>query len=54
VPCVAFDVETASDAEALAWAGADFVAVRLAPAILPADVRTMLRDVMAALNAPAE
>ena len=54
VPCVAFDVETASDAEAFARAGADFVAVRLAPAMPPADVRTMLRDVMAALNAPAE
>lgn len=54
VPCVAFDVETASDAEALARAGADFVAVRLAPAMPPGDVRTMLRDVMAALQAPAQ
>ena len=29
VPCVAFDVDTAEDASALAAAGADFVAVRL-------------------------
>lgn len=36
VPCVAFDVETAADAEALAAAGADFVAVRL-PNDLAAD-----------------
>ena len=54
VPCVAFDVETAADAEALARAGADFVAIRLAPAWAPADVRTHLRDFRAALSMPAE
>ena len=32
VPCVAFDVETREEAEALARAGADFVAIRLPPA----------------------
>lgn len=54
VPCVAFDVETASDAEALAQAGADFVAVRLAPTMPPAEVRTTLRDFLAALSVPAQ
>ncbi|MFM9847120.1 MAG: thiamine phosphate synthase [Hyphomicrobiaceae bacterium] len=54
VPCVALDVETASDAEALARAGADFITVRLAPTVPPADVRAMLCDMTAALTAPAE
>ena len=54
VPCVAFDVETASDAEALAQAGADFIAVRLAPTMPPAEVRTVLRDFLAALSVPAQ
>ena len=53
IPCVAFDVATASDAEALAGAGADFVAVRLAPTMAPEDVHTALRDYTAALGAPA-
>jgi thiamine-phosphate pyrophosphorylase len=33
VPCVALDVSTASDAERLARAGADFVAIRLPPSV---------------------
>jgi thiamine-phosphate pyrophosphorylase len=53
VPCVAFDVATPSDAEALAGAGADFVAVRLASAMSPEDVRTTLRDYAVALGVPA-
>jgi thiamine-phosphate pyrophosphorylase len=53
VPCVAFDVAAASDAEALARAGADFVAVRLAPAMTPEDARAALRDYAAALGVPA-
>ena len=39
VPCVAFDVDSASDAAALAAAGADFVALRLSPSLAPADAR---------------
>ena len=54
VPCVAFDVETAAGAEALARAGADFVAIRLGSTLAPADVRTQLRDFQAALSMPAE
>jgi thiamine-phosphate pyrophosphorylase len=36
VPCVAFDIDTPADADDLARAGADFLAVRL-PAEIPAD-----------------
>ncbi len=53
VPCVAFDVETASDAEALARAGADFIAVRLASQMTPDDVRAAMRDYAAALDVSA-
>lgn len=53
VPCVAFDVASASDAEALAAAGADFVAVRLASDTTPEIVRAALRDYAAALGVPA-
>lgn len=53
VPCVALDVQTASDAEALARAGADFVAVRLASSMSPQDVRAILRTFTAAVSAPA-
>ncbi len=53
VPCVAFDVAAASDAAALAGAGADFVAVRLAPEMTSENVRTALRDYAAALGVPA-
>ncbi len=37
VPCVAFDAETAAEAEWLAQAGADFVAVTLSAGLSPAD-----------------
>ncbi len=47
VPCVAFDVETALEAEALAVAGADFVALTL-PAGQPAAAA---RDLVAAVAA---
>lgn len=53
VPCVALDVAAAPDAEALARAGADFIAVRLAPGMTPEDVRAALRDYAAALGVPA-
>jgi thiamine-phosphate pyrophosphorylase len=54
VPCVAFDVESATEAEALAAAGADFIAVTLAaegPAVagdLLAAIDTALRPRSAA------
>ena len=47
------DVETASDAEALARAGADFIAVRLASQMTPDDVRAALRNYAAALGVSA-
>jgi thiamine-phosphate pyrophosphorylase len=53
VPCVAFDIAAASDAAALASAGADFVAVRLASEMTSESVRTALRDYAAALSVPA-
>jgi thiamine-phosphate pyrophosphorylase len=37
VPCVAFDVDSAEDATALAAAGADFVAIRLGVDLASAD-----------------
>jgi thiamine-phosphate pyrophosphorylase len=37
VPCVAFDVETSEDADALAAAGADFVSCKLSAGSTPAD-----------------
>jgi len=51
VPCVAFDVETAGDAAALAQAGADFVAMRPPPGLDPEDLRRWAQDVKAALAA---
>lgn len=50
VPCVAFDVETAAEAEALAAAGADFVAVRLPADTSPAAVRGLVRGMAAAVG----
>ncbi len=47
VPCVAFDVETADEAQALTEAGADFIAVHVAAGASPASVR----EVMAAMSA---
>jgi thiamine-phosphate pyrophosphorylase len=52
LPGVAFDVETADEASALARAGADFVALRLPPN-LPADERAAwLKKVQQALAMP--
>jgi thiamine-phosphate pyrophosphorylase len=41
IPCVAFDVDSADDATALAGAGADFVAMRYAADLKPADAKTL-------------
>ena len=49
VPCVALDVETRGEAEALVGAGADFIAVRLAAGESPAAARELLTDIAAAL-----
>jgi thiamine-phosphate pyrophosphorylase len=49
VPCVALDVETRGEAEALVGAGADFIAVRLAAGESPGAARELLTDVTAAL-----
>jgi thiamine-phosphate pyrophosphorylase len=50
-PCVAFDVETAEEAEALAGAGADFVAVTLTGSMTPADVRQRVVAIAGAISA---
>jgi thiamine-phosphate pyrophosphorylase len=41
IPCVAFDVDSADHATALAGAGADFVAMHYAPDLTPADAKTL-------------
>lgn len=53
VPCVAFDVETPAEAEELAQAGADFVAVTLPAGQPPAAVRTLVGAIAAAIRAGA-
>jgi thiamine-phosphate pyrophosphorylase len=52
VPCVAFDVENADEAEALCRAGADFVAVTLAAAQPPAAAHDLIAAVASLLRAP--
>ena len=52
-PCVAFDVETPEEAEALARAGADFVAIRLPAGATPAATRDLVAAIAAALRASA-
>jgi thiamine-phosphate pyrophosphorylase len=52
-PCVAFDVETPAEAEALALAGADFVAARLPAAAPPAAASELAIAIVAALRAAA-
>ena len=49
VPCVAFDVETAQEAEALALAGADFVAVTLPAGQSVAATRDLMTAIAAAI-----
>ena len=50
VPCVAFDVETREEAEALSRAGADFIAIRLAAGATPAATRDLVAGIAAALS----
>jgi thiamine-phosphate pyrophosphorylase len=52
VPCVAFDIETAEEARALAEAGADFVAVTLPVGQPAATSRDLVADVAAAIRVP--
>ncbi len=49
VPCVAFDVDTRDEAEALARSGADFVAVTLGADIAAADAGRRVAEIAAAL-----
>jgi thiamine-phosphate pyrophosphorylase len=51
VPCVAFDVTTAAEAETLAHDRADFVAVTLAAGLPPADAGILAGAVAAAIRA---
>jgi len=52
-PCVAFDVETPEEAEMLASAGADFVALTLPVGAAPAETHSLVAAIAAALRAPA-
>ena len=52
-PCVAFDVETPEEAEALVQAGADFIGVRLPAGATPAATRDLVVGIAAALGVPA-
>jgi thiamine-phosphate pyrophosphorylase len=52
VPVIAFDVETAEEANDLAEAGADFIAVRIAPD--GGDLERWLHDVSAAIRVPTQ
>jgi thiamine-phosphate pyrophosphorylase len=52
-PCVAFDVETPEEAEALSRAGADFIAIRLPVGATPAVARELVAGIAAALGVPA-
>ena len=50
VPCIAFDVESAEAAEALARAGADFAAVMLPTSEPPAASRDLVAEVATAIS----
>jgi thiamine-phosphate pyrophosphorylase len=52
-PCVAFDVETPGEAEALARAGADFVAVQLPAGATATEIGNLVAGIAAAIRAPA-
>jgi thiamine-phosphate pyrophosphorylase len=52
-PCVAFDVETAEEAEALSLSGADFIAIKLPTGATPAATADFVAGIAAALRAPA-
>ena len=49
VPCVALDVETREEAEALSRAGADFIGIRLAAGATPAATRDLVAGIAAAI-----
>jgi thiamine-phosphate pyrophosphorylase len=49
VPCVALDVETCEEAEALSRAGADFMGIRLAVGATPAVTRDLVAGIAAAI-----
>jgi thiamine-phosphate pyrophosphorylase len=49
VPCVALDVETREEAEALSRAGADFIGFRLASGATPVATRDVVAGIAAAL-----
>ncbi len=51
LPCVAFDVETVAEAEALARNGADFVAITLGAGLSPADAGILTGSIAAAIRA---
>ena len=52
-PCVAFDVETPEEAEALSRAGADFIAIRLPVGATPAATRDLVAGIATVLGVPA-
>lgn len=52
-PCVAFDVETPREAEALSLSGADFIAMKLPAGATPAATGEFVADIAAALRASA-
>jgi thiamine-phosphate pyrophosphorylase len=52
-PCVALDVETPEEAEALARAGADFVGLRLPSGAPAAATRALVGAIAAVLGVPA-
>lgn len=53
IPCVAFDVDSAEDAEVLAALGTDFVAMAIPPAAAPDEIRRFVEDVDRRLSATA-
>jgi thiamine-phosphate pyrophosphorylase len=50
VPCVALDVETGEEADALSRAGADFIGVRLPAGATPEATRDLVAGIAAALS----
>ncbi|MFN3623303.1 MAG: thiamine phosphate synthase [Hyphomicrobium sp.] len=50
VPCVAFDVESADEARALATAGADFIAMRADFELTPDSAQMLAREITEAAN----
>jgi thiamine-phosphate pyrophosphorylase len=52
-PCVALDVETPEEAEALARLQPDFVGVRLGTGMSPAEARDLVASIADAIRLPA-